>query len=736
MGDNHAAITCLNCGAENAPGSRFCSICGWPLLAPPTKPGEMPPLPTGVAQFEAMETMPIAVQQQTIEESAKGKAAQEPATQETVAYTDEQNPDDAFTGGSPSEDFVEEQTEENPAIAPSTTMMTVTKRAAEPKPQPASITPKPTASNMTTTLSATNRTETATPGTTAGATSAATSAAVAAPSLRRRSAQAAATPRPVDIPPSIAPEHHPQTSSEATAAPPAATPLPTTASASNAAAEPSARQTSPTDHAEHDPGSSDLAVELPVSPLETAFTKPALDSMPLFLDDDLAIPNLPDIPGNKDPRAVASKNEPAPAIGETPQAAGTVLPESSATSPATTAPASTRTSSATAIRHAPLSAGTAAGKTSAAGTIDIPKPTAAATQSASAQHTADKTSGQTASDQRSAAAATRKTVAKPRPAKKPNQHLEAAKRFFRTGVIAADERAEQKKAASQVLAARCARSASTSANASAHATASTKSSAVKTVAEPTPLSDRAKNFFSRPDTVTAAKDIAQQRTPREKRRIVITLVVAFLVVVALSLVLGHFRSESASNSSKPSSGTSASARPAAKSAGTKPAPVLDASLVSQASQQYANSGYGFSVDLPQSFAQSESIGAGTVGGVARRGLPVNSTASGAVFMDPNRAMSVSAWGQSTTAGQTAASVCADEQRGSGHSDGYVYQQGARCVVSYEANGTIYYDDAYVYSVANGRSYFLEIQYPAASKSVGGELVDKIVTSYVPGPAQD
>ena len=105
-------------------------------------------------------------------------------------------------------------------------------------------------------------------------------------------------------------------------------------------------------------------------------------------------------------------------------------------------------------------------------------------------------------------------------------------------------------------------------------------------------------------------------------------------------------------------------------------------------------------------------------------------------MDPNRAMSVSAWGQSTTAGQTAASVCADEQRGSGHSDGYVYQQGARCVVSYEANGTIYYDDAYVYSVANGRSYFLEIQYPAASKSVGGELVDKIVTSYVPGPAQD
>ncbi|MBR6434792.1 MAG: hypothetical protein IKS62_04270 [Aeriscardovia sp.] len=731
MGDNHAAITCLNCGAENAPGSRFCSICGWPLLAPPTKPGEMPPLPTGVAQFEAMETMPIAVQQQTIEESAKGKAEQEPATQETVAYTDEQNPDDAFTGGSPSEDFVEEQTEENPAIAPSTTMMTVTKRAAARRPQPTAIMPKPPASSMTTTLSATNRTETATPGTTAGATS----AAVAAPGPRRRSAQSTATPQPVDIPPSIAPEHHPQTSSEAEAAPPAATPLPTTTSASNAAAEPSARQTPATDRAEHNPGSSDLAVELPASPLETALTKPALDSTTLFLDDDLAIPNLPGISGDKDPRAVASEDEPAPAIGETPQDAGTVLPKSSATSPATTAPASTRTSSATATRHAPLSADSAAGKTSAAGTIGISKPAAAAAQSASAQHTAGKTSGQTASDQRSVAAAMRKTVAKPRPAKKPNQHLEAAKRFFRTGVIAADERAEQKKAASQKAVARCARSAGTSANASAPAAASTKASAVRTVAEPTSLSDRAKNFFSRPDTVTAAKDIAQQRTPREKRRIVITLVVAFLVVVALSLVLGHFRSESASNSSKPSSGTSASARPAVKSAETKPAPVLDAGLVSQASQQYANSGYGFSVDLPQSFAQSESIGAGTADGAARRGLPVNSTASGAVFMDPNRAMSVSAWGQSTTAGQTAASVCADEQRGSGHSDGYVYQQGARCVVSYEANGTIYYDDAYVYSVANGRSYFLEIQYPAASKSVGGELVDKIVASYVPGPAQ-
>ena len=731
MGDNHAAITCLNCGAENAPGSRFCSICGWPLLAPPTKPGEMPPLPTGVAQFEAMETMPIAVQQQTIEESAKGKAEQEPATQETVAYTDEQNPDDAFTGGSPSEDFVEEQTEENPSIAPSTTMMTVTKRAAARRPQPASIMPKPPASNMTTTPSATNRTETATPGTTAGATS----AAIAASGLRRRSVQAAATPQPVDIPPSIAPEHHPQTSSEAEAAPPAATPLPTTTSASNAAAEPSARQTPATDRAEHNPGSSDLAVELPASPLETALTKPALDSTTLFLDDDLAIPNLPGISGDKDPRAVASEDEPAPAIGETTQAAGTVLPKSSATSPATTAPASTRTSSATATRHAPLSADSAAGKTSAAGTIGISKPAAAAAQSASAQHTAGKTSGQTASDQRSVAAAMRKTVAKPRPAKKPNQHLEAAKRFFRTGVIAADERAEQKKAASQKAAARCARSAGTSANASAHTAASTKASAVRTVAEPTSLSDRAKNFFSRPDTVTAAKDIAQQRTPREKRRIVITLVVAFLVVVALSLVLGHFRSESASNSSKPSSGTSANARPAAKSAETKPEPVLDAGLVSQASQQYANSGYDFSVDLPQSFAQSESIGAGTADDAARRGLPVNSTASGAVFMDPNRAMSVSAWGQSTTAGQTAASVCADEQRGSGHSDGYVYQQGARCVVSYEANGTIYYDDAYVYSVANGRSYFLEIQYPAASKSVGGELVDKIVASYVPGPAQ-
>lgn len=731
MGDNHAAITCLNCGAENAPGSRFCSICGWPLLAPPTKPGEMPPLPTGVAQFEAMETMPISVQQQTIEESAKGKAAQEPATQETVAYTDEQNPDDAFTGGSPSEDFVEEQTEENPSIAPSTTMMTVTKRAAARKPQPVSIMPKPPASSMTTTLSATNRTETATPGTTAGATS----AAVAASGLRRRSVQAAATPRPVDIPPSIAPEHHPQTSSEAAAAPPAATPLPTTTSASNAAAEPSARQTPATDCAEHDPGSSDLAVELPASPLETALSEPALGSTPLFLDDDLAIPDLPGISGDKDPRAVASEDESAPAIGETPQDAGIVLPKSSAASPAITAPASTRTSSATATRHAPLSADSAAGKTSAAGTIGISKPAAAAAQSASAQHTAGKTSGQTASDQRSVAAAMRKTVAKPRPAKKPNQHLEAAKRFFRTGVIAADERAEQKKAASQKAAARCARSAGTSADASAHTAASTKSSAVRTVAEPTSLSDRAKDFFSRPDTVTAAKDIAQQRTPREKRRIVITLVVAFLVVVALSLVLGHFRSESASNSSKPSSGTSASARPAAKSAETKPAPVLDAGLVSQASQQYANSGYGFSVDLPQSFAQSESIGAGTADGAARRGLPVNSTASGAVFMDPNRAMSVSAWGQSTTAGQTAASVCADEQRGSGHSDGYVYQQGARCVVSYEANGTIYYDDAYVYSVANGRSYFLEIQYPAASKSVGGELVDKIVASYVPGPAQ-
>ena len=731
MGDNHAAITCLNCGAENAPGSRFCSICGWPLLAPPTKPGEMPPLPTGVAQFEAMETMPIAVQQQTIEESAKGKAEQEPATQETVAYTDEQNPDDAFTGGSPSEDFVEEQTEENPAIAPSTTMMTVTKRAAARRPQPASIMPKPPASNMTTTPSATNRTETATPGTTAGATS----AAIAASGLRRRSVQAAATPQPVDIPPSIAPEHHPQTSSEAEAAPPAATPLPTTTSASNAAAEPSARQTPATDRAEHNPGSSDLAVELPASPLETALTKPALDSTTLFLDDDLAIPNLPGISEDKDPRAVASEDEPAPAIGETTQAAGTVLPKSSAASPATTAPASTRTSSATTTRHAPLSADSAAGKTSAAGTIGISKPAAAAAQSASAQHTAGKTSGQTASDQRSVAAAMRKTVAKPRPAKKPNQHLEAAKRFFRTGVIAADERAEQKKAASQKAAARCARSAGTSANASAHTAASTKASAVRTVAEPTSLSDRAKNFFSRPDTVTAAKDIAQQRTPREKRRIVITLVVAFLVVVALSLVLGHFRSESASNSSKPSSGTSANARPAAKSAETKPEPVLDAGLVSQASQQYANSGYDFSVDLPQSFAQSESIGAGTADDAARRGLPVNSTASGAVFMDPNRAMSVSAWGQSTTAGQTAASVCADEQRGSGHSDGYVYQQGARCVVSYEANGTIYYDDAYVYSVANGRSYFLEIQYPAASKSVGGELVDKIVASYVPGPAQ-
>ena len=742
MGDNHAAITCLNCGAENMPGSRFCSICGWPLLAPPTKPGEMPPLPAGVAQFEAMETMPITVQQQVIGESAKEKATPEPATQETVVYTDDQNPDDAFTGGSPSEDFVEEQTEENSAIAPSTTMMTVTKRAPAPEPQPASITPKPLASSMMTThapsnalptTSSTNRADALNPDTTAGATRAITSAAAATPVPRRRSVHATATPRPGNIPSSIAPENHSQTSDEAPAAPSSSTSLSITTLASTDAADPSAQQTPVTDRADHNPPTPNPAIELPLSPLETALTKPTLNSTTLFLDDDLAIPDLP-ISKDREPQPVASQNDSTAAIKETTQTVKTVVPEFSAISPATTAPASTEIPWATETRHTSPYSDNTANKANTDTTINTSKPTAA-TQSDSAQHPDNKTPDRTTSEQQRVAAAARKPITKPHPAKKLNQQLEAVKHFFRISVITAKERATLKKTISQKVTTRSAQLGSPLPSVFAHVDASTKSSTAKTTAESPSLTDRTKNSRHR-DTGTAAKDIPQQRTPREKRRLAVTLVVAFLVIVALSLVLGHLGSGSTPHSAKPSSSTSASAKPGAQPTETKPTTLLDAGLVSQASQQYTNSDYGFSVNLPQSFTQTQPINASSVNDAAHRRLPINSTANGAIFMDPNRVMSVSAWGQSTTAGQSAASVCTDEQKGSGHSNEYVYQQGVHCVVSYEANRTIYYDDAYIYPGAHGRSYFLEIQYPAASKSVGGELIDKIVASYVPGPARD
>lgn len=240
------------------------------------------------------------------------------------------------------------------------------------------------------------------------------------------------------------------------------------------------------------------------------------------------------------------------------------------------------------------------------------------------------------------------------------------------------------------------------------------------------ITDSAKNFFSAPDTVNAAKEIAAKRTPHEKRRNAIILIVTILIVIVASL---FFAKAQAHKSHQQYQATVAASTSQAFT--LNPNSTLNESLVSENQTTYANKDYGFSFAIPQSFTQvSPTIAHATNTAINADG------SNGVLYAAPDKAMQVEAWSQLNTTNQTAATLCSQEQPSAQQSKSYVYQQGIQCVVSYKKDGFIYYNDAYINPGTNGREYFLNIKYLASSNNVGGKLIDTIVGSYQPGPAQN
>ena len=116
---------CLNCGRENPVDAKFCSICGWPLLADnnntheePDLDNALPPLPPQSLVDSSLETQPINIEHLSVIRPHRDSNEEGLRTQETAIYTDDSNAEDPFVSHSPFDSFVAEKTEETIRVQP------------------------------------------------------------------------------------------------------------------------------------------------------------------------------------------------------------------------------------------------------------------------------------------------------------------------------------------------------------------------------------------------------------------------------------------------------------------------------------------------------------------------------------------------------------------------------------------------------------------------------------------